>query len=135
MRRLFLPSIPGAVARAVHFAERVAREDGVADEVVDRLALAAGEAVANAAVHGNRLDPLRHVLVEWTPDGGGRLCVEDEGAGLADGVLDAAALPDDPMSTGGRGLFILKALADDVRLEQGGRRVCLRFVPRPPEAS
>jgi len=131
VRRALLPSVPGSVPRAAHFAEAAARDAGFDEATRDRMVLAATEAAANAVTHGNRLDPIRHVVLEWRGGKeGGWLFVEDEGEGLAEQRLTRAALPEDPLDTGGRGLYILKSLADEIRLERGGRRIGLRFTPR-----
>ena len=129
--RLVLPSTPEAVPEAVRFAEAAAREAGFPDEVSDRMLLAVGEAVANAVQHGNGNDSTRLVKLEWLNDGeGGWLSVEDQGSGLTRDGLQNATLPTDALQTGGRGLFIIKELTDDVRLESDGRRLMLWFSPR-----
>lgn len=132
-RSLRLSSKPASAARAVHFAEAVAREVGLPEEAADRLVLAMGEAITNAIQHGNRRDPRRTVEVRWAGDDGGVwLYVEDEGEGLDPSRLRHAALPTDPLQTSGRGLFLIRMLADRVEVEGA----CLRlwFTPRPDEA-
>jgi len=102
---------------------------GLSDDLVDRVTLAAGEAVGNAVEHGSDQDPKREFRVSWeSADDGYWLRVEDDGPGLDPALLEAAGLPDDPLSTRGRGLFLMRALADEVRLEADGRRLALRFV-------
>jgi len=98
--------------------------------------LAVGEAVANAVEHGNDAEATREVTLEWRKEeSGGWLSVEDEGPGLTPDRLQNAALPQDAFQTGGRGLFIIKDLTDDVRLEAEGRRLMLWFAPRPEETA
>jgi serine/threonine-protein kinase RsbW len=132
VRRLQLPSEPASAARAVHFAEAAARESGLPGPTVDRVVLAMGEAITNAIRHGNALDPNRRVAVSWRGGGaGGWLHVEDEGTGLDEARLRNATLPTDPMQPNGRGLFLMRTLADEVAVE--GSCLKLRFVPRPEE--
>ncbi|MCH7638178.1 MAG: ATP-binding protein [Bacteroidetes bacterium] len=134
--RLVLPSTPEAVPEAVRFAEAAASEAAFPDEVGDRMSLAVGEAVANAVEHGNDADANRIVKLEWRKkDSGGWLSVEDEGPGLTLDLLQNATLPDNALQAGGRGLFIIKELTDDVRLEAEGRRLMLWFAPRPGETA
>jgi serine/threonine-protein kinase RsbW len=133
VRRLQLPSEPASAAHAVRFAEAIAREVAFPSETEDRLVLAMGEAITNAIRHGNALDPRRLVRVEWSGDGeGGWLDVEDEGPGLDPGRLQDALLPANPTQTNGRGLFLIRMLADRVEVE--GARLRMWFAPRPGEA-
>ena len=126
--QLRLPSSADALPDAVSFVEAVCERLELDEGLAGRLALAAAEAVANAAEHGNAFAPDRAVLLTVTWDEATlTLAVEDEGDGLSPDALDHAALPDNPMDTGGRGLFLIKALADEAVLEAGGRRVVMRW--------
>ena len=130
--RLVLPSKPEAVTRAVRFAESVAAEAGFPEELADRLLLVVGEAVANSIEHGNGSEQSRNVTLEWLKQGrGGWLAVEDEGPGISLERLKNAHLPENMFQTGGRGLYIIRELADDVKVEAEGRRLMLWFRPRP----
>jgi serine/threonine-protein kinase RsbW len=119
---------PESVAEAVHAVEGAMREDGLGDDMIDRVTLATGEAAGNAVEHGCESDAERYFEVSWqrAPDGYW-LRVEDDGVGLDPSLLEGAALPDDPFSTSGRGLYLMRALAQEIRLEAGGRRIALRF--------
>jgi serine/threonine-protein kinase RsbW len=129
MRRRF-HAVPEAVAQAVHAVERAMQRAGLPDELMDRVTLAAGEATGNAVEHGCQWDPACSFEVSWeAADDGYWLRIEDGGAGIDPARLETATLPDDPLSTSGRGLFLIRELADDVRLEAGGRRLAMRFVP------
>ncbi len=122
------PSTRDAATDASAFVLDAAAALGLSDEVREAMLLVVGEAVANAAGHGNKYDPEKEVTVACSvEDGEVRLCVEDEGEGLPAGRLDGAALPDDPFQTSGRGLFIMTAVAGRVWTEAGGRRLCLAW--------
>ncbi|PAP77335.1 hypothetical protein BSZ37_13270 [Rubrivirga marina] len=114
-----------SVADLCEAAVELVREAGWAEHDVTRVALAIGEAVANAVEHGGGDE----VLVEFDADAR-RLAVRvaDGGPGLAPERLDRAALPDDPAATCGRGLFILQHVTDDVDVDASG---ALRFIIRP----
>lgn len=132
--RLVLPSRPEAVPQAVRFAESAAMDAAFPSEVVDRMLLAVGEAVANSVEHGNNADQDSSITLEWQRgSGGGWLSVEDEGPGLTLDSLLNATLPKDVLQTGGRGLFIIKELSDDIKVKVDGRRLMLWFAPRVDE--
>ncbi|MEM1043617.1 MAG: ATP-binding protein [Bacteroidota bacterium] len=122
------PSTPDAVTAASSFVLDAAEPLGLSDEVREAMLLVVGEAVANAAGHGNGYDAAKQVTVVCSvADGEARLCVEDEGEGMSADRLDGAALPDDPLATSGRGLFIMTTVAERLWLEAGGRRLCLAW--------
>lgn len=127
-------STADAASEASAFVLETADALGLSEDLAQQLLLVVGEAVANAAYHGNALDPEKAVVVECGVGRGEvRLCVEDEGPGLPGGSLEGAALPDDLMQTRGRGLFIMKTIADRIWTEADGRRVCISF--RSPEVA
>lgn len=129
------PSTRDAAADASAFVIETAEDFGLSDEIKEALLLVVGEAVANAAGHGNELDPTKSVVVECAIGGGNvRLCVQDEGPGIPRDRLEQARLPDDPFDTSGRGLYIMKALADRTWLEASGRRLCMEW-HRPDHGS
>ena len=127
MPELRRPRRTETVAEVCDAAVSLVSEAGWLADDVTRVALAMGEAVANAVEHGRG-------------DGQGALCVRldldddvlsvrvsDDGPGLDEDRLRGAALPDDPMATGGRGLFILQHVTDDVDVDPSG---ALRFTIR-----
>lgn len=87
------------------------------------------EAVTNAIRHGNRLNPIKKVrilcCVEPTRI---NITVSDEGLGFCpDDVRD----PTDPANLeieGGRGVFLIRQLADEVRFLDEGRCVEMAFL-------
>ncbi len=86
------------------------------------------EAVNNAIIHGNKehQDKYVHVELKKTP-AGLTFTVHDEGSGF-----NPKNIPD-PTSTehlsccGGRGVFLMRQLADEVRYLNNGRSVCMDF--------
>lgn len=122
------PSTPDATVDASAFVLEVAQEFGVTEDIQESLLIVTGEAVANAAEHGNALDAERPVMVDCLRrDGELHLYVEDGGSGVPADRLQRAALPEDPLETSGRGLYIMKSLADRIWLEDGGRRLCMMW--------
>lgn len=97
-------------------------------DVVDQMLLAVGEAVGNALEHGNAFDESKTIHVQVAlNDKTASVCVQDEGEGISAERLQTSHLPDDPLSTEGRGLYIIRQVAHRVWLEEEGRRVCMRW--------
>jgi serine/threonine-protein kinase RsbW len=122
------PSTVDATVEASAFVLETAEAFGVAHEIREALTLVVGEAVANAVSHGNNFDSVKEVTVECTKrDGELHLCVEDGGEGVPANRLETASLPEDPLDTSGRGLYIMRSLAERIWLEESGRRLCMMW--------
>ncbi len=92
------------------------------------------EALANAVIHGNHEDARKKIDVfcRIESDGTLDLIVRDQGPGF-----NPAAVPDpreeaNLLSGHGRGIFLMRALMDDVRFEDGGRQVHMRKAKAQP---
>lgn len=128
-----------SIERIVQEADRFANRHCGDEELAYRFVLVTSEAATNAVEHGNESDPARRVLIDFIA------CptylemrVEDEGKGF-----DASAV-DDPLAENhltldhGRGLFLIREMADDVHFEKEGRCLTARFdleERSPPESS
>jgi len=90
------------------------------------LRVALGEALANAVLYGNRQDPEKCVRVqaELRP-GEVVVTVTDEGEGFDPSRVADPTLPENLRRSHGRGLFLLRSLADDVRFNEVGNAVTL----------
>jgi serine/threonine-protein kinase RsbW len=85
-----------------------------------------GEALANAILYGNRQDPGKRVRVqaEFRP-GEVVVTVTDEGPGFDPGAVEDPTRPENLGRSHGRGLFLLRSLADEVRFNEAGNSVTL----------
>jgi serine/threonine-protein kinase RsbW len=95
--------------------------------------LALREALANAVIHGNRLDCSKKVHVSLRPGssqskrkGCVDVIIRDEGSGFdPDDVADPLA-EEGLLSGHGRGVYLMKAMMDEVRFAKGGKQVHMR---------
>ncbi len=162
--RLRVPSRPDAVTPAADYLVRKALASGAISEgQTARALLALHEALTNAVVHGNLEvsselkerddDSFDRTLRERAGDArlaaravdvqvsfDGRRCqwvVTDEGPGFdVDAVLTRYfSDPEQLLLASGRGIQIMRALMDEVRFEDGGRRVVLRLDTAPSLAA
>jgi serine/threonine-protein kinase RsbW len=130
-RTRILSSTPEAATEASELLLEVAEEWNLPEALFERILLVVSEAVANAAEHGNELDPSKNVRLTYElANGEVTVSVEHEGPGMDPERLQNASLPDDPLDTGGRGLYIIRELAERVWLEEEGRRMCLGWYVR-----
>jgi len=120
---LSIPASPSRLAALRRTARAYLR--GVSDEVADDVVLALHEAATNAVLYGSRggqaIQVGVHVIDDWV-----------EATVLDHGPQPPAGLPADAdpgeLRAGGRGLWLLRRLMDEVRLERVklGTRVTLR---------
>ncbi|MEO5929086.1 MAG: ATP-binding protein [Candidatus Kapaibacterium sp.] len=93
------------------------------------LVVAMTEAVNNAIVHGNRLDPAKSVHYRLEARAEGIYCVvEDEGDGFdPDDIADPVS-PENLMREGGRGMFLIRALMGDLQVTDTGHGTRVAFL-------
>ena len=93
------------------------------------------EALANAVLYGNREDPGKRIRVEACIDESRiTIHVEDEGGGFDPRVVPDPTLPENLQRTGGRGLFLLRELMDEVEYSDQGNSVRLVLLRDPPRS-
>lgn len=111
-----VPSDPNRIADVERLAERVARELAFSEDDADSLSIAVTEAVNNAIHHGNKLDKHKKVRVRFELfKGMTRVHVSDEGEGFDPRMLADPLRPENVLKDSGRGIFILRALMDEVQ--------------------
>ena len=118
--RFRLPLDPARLLRARERIRDYLHQHGVSQDVVDRVVLAVEEAMTNAVRHSGS-DALE---VRLAFDGRDLLAfVRDEGRGFDAGAFDCEKLPD-LLTPGGRGLFLIAHIMDDLELVcEGGLEV------------
>ena len=103
----------------------------VTSEIDVDIEVALREALLNAIIHGNRKDPHKHVYVTIScgADGEVVMTIRDEGAGFDSSSVPDPTAPEHRMSTHGRGIYLMRALMDEVSFEEGGTVVYMRKSP------
>jgi serine/threonine-protein kinase RsbW len=113
--------------------------ENLIDEVSIELALVADlygnvligviEAVTNAIVHGNKLDESKNVEIFLSyskPNLSIKIC--DQGKGFLFDDIPDPTKPDNVEKPDGRGVFLMRHLADEVSFDKGGAIVNLKFI-------
>ncbi len=84
------------------------------------------EALSNAMLYGNGHDPSKRVRVEVTIEHGRvQARVTDQGLGFDPAAIPDPTAPANLMKAGGRGVFLMRQLLDEVSYNEVGNQVTL----------
>jgi serine/threonine-protein kinase RsbW len=122
--------LPSGVAAISPFVDRLMllfRRCGCVSEGESEVEIALREALANAIIHGNHENPQKrvHVRCRCKSDEVSN-AVKDEGRGFDVHKIADPTAPENTGSVHGRGIYLMKALMDEVRFEEGGVVVHMR---------
>jgi serine/threonine-protein kinase RsbW len=86
------------------------------------------ECISNAIIHGNQGNKDKLVHLELNMEGNQlNFIIEDEGEGFDLEVLQDPTAPENLEKPGGRGIFLIRHLSDEVKFENGGKKTVLSF--------
>ncbi|MBC8085563.1 MAG: ATP-binding protein [Hymenobacter sp.] len=105
----------------------------IEDDIYGNIMVAVTEAVNNAIRHGNKFDKDKNVYLSLFVDADRvKFEVEDEGQGFDYTTLIDPTAPENLENPGGRGIFLIRHLADGVEFAKDGRNVQLTFLLSTP---
>ena len=124
---LELPNDLRTIEHAVEYVmQRCAGCDDYARKLRLNFRVGLSEALSNAMLYGNADDPRRKVRVEVTVgDRAITARVRDEGEGFDPREVPDPTAPGNLKKTGGRGLFLMRKLMDEVHYNEEGNEVTL----------
>ncbi|BDS13730.1 ATP-binding protein [Aureispira anguillae] len=125
---LTLESHPKNIAEVEPYVTQVVKKYEINQELYGNMLITLTEAVSNAIIHGNSAKAAKKVFVS-TNCSQQKICftVQDEGSGFdPDGLPDPTA-PENILTPGGRGVFLMRQLSDAVTFGDDGRLVTLEF--------
>jgi serine/threonine-protein kinase RsbW len=98
------------------------------EEYYGNILIALTEAVNNAIFHGNRQDPDKNVKLKFMASHENLVfIIEDEGPGFDYENLPDPTSPENLEKPNGRGVFLMRNLADEVSFSDNGRIVEIHF--------
>lgn len=123
-----VPSISENIRMIESFIDNAKERFHLDDDIYGNIMIAVTEAVNNAIKHGNSNDRGKNVYLSLAlGDSMIKFIVKDEGPGFNYENLPDPTAPENVEKPGGRGIFLMKHLSDEVEFKERGRVVELSF--------
>ena len=117
-----------SLSQIENFIDDVCEQYKFGEDHYGNILIALTEAVNNAITHGNKLDPNKKVNLNMeTTTSDVEFTIRDEGPGFDYNNVPDPTLPENLEKLSGRGIFLMRTLADQVDFEENGRIIKLRF--------
>jgi serine/threonine-protein kinase RsbW len=125
---LLVPSTTEAISPVAGKLMRLLRKTSCAAEHAFAVETALREALANAILHGNRLDSGKKVRIccACQKDRGVIIVVKDEGEGFDPSKIPSPLVGDNIHSEHGRGIYLINMLMDEAGFYRSGREIYMR---------
>jgi len=108
-----------SVNKAEAMAEQFSSQSGFAEDTRGGISMAVREAMINAVLHGNAYDPAKRVNLTFEQNGRQLIItITDQGKGLDPAEVPDPLAPENLMKQSGRGIFLMRAFMDEVRIRK-----------------
>jgi serine/threonine-protein kinase RsbW len=123
-----IPSLADNIRIIESFIDNAKEKFNLNDDIYGNIMISVTESVNNAIIHGNNNDKSKNVRISlMLNEGMIKFKIEDDGTGFDYDSLPDPTAPENIAKPGGRGIFLMKNLADEVAFLQDGRIVELSF--------
>ena len=125
---IHIPSIAENIRMIESFIDNAKEKFALEDDIYGNIMIAVTEAVNNAIKHGNAGNKGKNVFLSLSlQDSMIKFVIEDEGNGFDFENLPDPTAPENLEKPGGRGIFLMKHLSDEVKFRNGGKIVEMSF--------
>lgn len=123
-----LPSHPRCICDVENFVRDLVERLHIDENLYPNILICLTEAVNNAIVHGNRLDEQKEIMVSCHErDHEIQFMISDEGSGFNPSDIPDPTSEERIEVEGGRGVFLMKQLTDEIHFLDHGRTVKLMW--------
>lgn len=126
--KISIPSLIENIKIIESFIDNAKENFEINDDIYGNIMISVTECISNAIVHGNKGDKNKLVHLELRMEEDQlKFTIQDEGEGFDISMLPDPTEPENIEKPGGRGIFLIRHLSDDVRFENGGKTAILSF--------
>ena len=126
--KIQIPSLSENIRIIESFIDNAKEKFSLDDDIYGNIMIAVTESVNNAIKHGNKNDTTKNVSLSLSLNENIiKFVIEDEGKGFNYTDLPDPTSPENIDKPGGRGIFLMKHLSDEVHFKDKGRVVELSF--------
>lgn len=128
VERITIPSDFGSINKVESLIDSICSKLSIKEDYYGNVLIAVTEAVNNAIQHGNNSDASLNVDVA-VGDKETDFCfsVQDQGKGFDFENLPDPTAPENIEKENGRGIFLMRSLAEEVEFQDEGRNVTIYF--------
>lgn len=127
-REIIIASTLNNIEYVRNFVKGIFKEASLNMNYFNRIFLGISEAVNNAMLHGNQLNPEKNVFIKMRLAGNKiNVDIKDEGNGFCSSFLSDPTINENIKSEHGRGIYIIRQVADELSFLEEGRRVLIQF--------
>ena len=127
-REVEFTSVPENINLVESFVEELKSQLGMSEELEANVLVSLSEAANNAIIHGNKMDASKKVKMKMHKDEKSLVfSVEDEGPGFNFNDVKDPTAPENLDKPTGRGIFLMRTLADKTEFLEEGRKVVITF--------
>jgi serine/threonine-protein kinase RsbW len=128
MKEIVISSEISNISKVELFIDQLTKELNITDPLYGYIMVSVVEAFTNAVVHGNKNDSSKKITIKADKDNSFLIfSIADEGNGFDYDNLPDPTSPENIENLTGRGVFLMRKLADKVEFFQDGRIVSLNF--------
>ncbi len=126
--KISIPSLIENIKIIESFIDNAREKFEINDDIYGNIMISVTECISNAIIHGNQSNKQKLVHLELKAEEDQlQFIIEDEGEGFEIESLPDPTAPENIEKPGGRGIFLIKNLTDEVKFEEGGKRTVLSF--------
>lgn len=126
--KISIPSLIENIKIIESFIDNAKESFEINDDIYGNIMISVTECISNAIIHGNGGDKNKLVNLELKmEDDQLKFIIQDEGKGFDLSGLPDPTSPENLEKPGGRGIFLIRHLSDEVKFEDGGKKTILSF--------
>jgi serine/threonine-protein kinase RsbW len=126
--KISIPSLIENIKIIESFIDNARDNFKINDDIYGNIMISVTECISNAIIHGNQNDKNKLVHLQLQMDEGKlKFVIQDEGDGFDFSLLPDPTAPENIEKPGGRGIFLIRNLSDEVRFDDNGKTIVITF--------